>query len=1083
MELEDIRIDSGFSARLDGETLGGGGWSSLHDVLKEADELLVATRHESCRIRFVIYVNSLKVMDLGYLVAWIRSKEWFQPSIQSPGSGNPICSLEVWCDQDAEPLVRSLLMLVLGPPTPGEPPTSRQASWAQPKLSDPVQLYWATMAVRNTTWDANALSDTIPPLLPVDYETLALLRRPIKGILSPSLAMVETADGRPVVELEDTGKAIIELCRANLRPGPASESATGATLTMYKQRLRNKPLWSTLSATPVLSFLMFTLLVRTTIATAGGSAQVRFDHLLGVENQLIMDALDITETLTQTLENAVFHSKSHLGFLSLRLHPKPPSGRHADDSALCLTYPRYMNGHDNHHSPTGGPSSWDLIQQTLPPEWDNTDKFQQHLELLSIIRDRGRTRREGASGRCASYIEMRVLDHSNKGIIDTFTRGGKTRPRELAEYFDPGENRLWWASHAADSHPSGVKDASGHGIPLSNAVMHYGLQITEALVRGMDGCLVVASAGQSQREPLDEAHMYSSSGDCLQRVSGGDETDDSMLLLRQGHPVILPGTQVNMVVPILARTSSPAGAVMAGTDINYSDVKLAQWAVFDADARAPQFVARLAALADDDAANKWRGPRQKYQAIGAGIRDLLGCQVSEHDIVVFDAQRIPYGVAMEVFAKSVGSWIAQRQANGTPDTVVAIKNCDVSRFVDLARFFASFYDRDGYSGAMGHSQIFLAGSDARDQLWLSGEYLARSLAAQIKLSAARGVGGVLGSPLTDLLVRMLTRSTAPPAQGYDKSRQSHEMDESKQLEFAPFDLQVRQGGVSVFDQTVRNVFTAELTGPQGRGFCIDSTHVRIGSKVHQRQFYEAELLFSNGYFVERYAALVAEKLRTSDPAIGDDTPALLVGYGSYGSKLLARLCRDRPDWAYGIYDSPPFDAEETAIETRPSLIHYVRLPSNTQTKRRLVLITCINATMSTFAKLWLQVDRDIREQGCIGKLFDAGQKDSVKLWTRDPVVRINLMWVKPKNPDIAKRFFSDPEMSDQSVTLQHSEPIPGAPVILCVHNVQADWDDPLLCPQCFPPRNAANESPLVGTRSSGVVLDEMFGISRPGEGA
>lgn len=72
------------------------------------------------------------------------------------------------------------------------------------------------------------------------------------------------------------------------------------------------------------------------------------------------------------------------------------------------------------------------------------------------------------------------------------------------------------------------------------------------------------------------------------------------------------------------------------------------------------------------------------------------------------------------------------------------------------------------------------------------------------------------------------------------------------------------------------------------GCKLENLHVRIGSKIHIRTFFEAELLFHNNYYTLRFAYWLYNEL-ISDNRLKKNQPFVLVGYENYSEMLINEL--------------------------------------------------------------------------------------------------------------------------------------------------------------------------------------------------
>lgn len=98
--------------------------------------------------------------------------------------------------------------------------------------------------------------------------------------------------------------------------------------------------------------------------------------------------------------------------------------------------------------------------------------------------------------------------------------------------------------------------------------------------------------------------------------------------------------------------------------------------------------------------------------------------------------------------------------------------------------------------------------------------------------------------------------------------------------------------VSPFVEKVKNALSCNLQEGQLFGCKIVNCHTHAGSKIHFNSFVEAELLFHNSYFNERFASLTVDYIRDILKDKKHIRNILLIGYEKYSELFLTTL-RDK----------------------------------------------------------------------------------------------------------------------------------------------------------------------------------------------
>lgn len=122
-----------------------------------------------------------------------------------------------------------------------------------------------------------------------------------------------------------------------------------------------------------------------------------------------------------------------------------------------------------------------------------------------------------------------------------------------------------------------------------------------------------------------------------------------------------------------------------------------------------------------------------------------------------------------------------------------------------------------------------------------------------------------------------------------------------------------------------------------QGYCVRHENTYIGSKMIVVNYYEAETLFQNSFFAERFAFLIAQKLRNERMNFNEDL--CIIGAGYYSDLTIKSLQR--------IIDKPK-TTTMLAIDGDEIDFHYSIKPNQ---KSKFVIITPIGSTLSYSDKI------------------------------------------------------------------------------------------------------------------------------------
>ena len=420
------------------------------------------------------------------------------------------------------------------------------------------------------------------------------------------------------------------------------------------------------------------------------------------------------------------------------------------------------------------------------------------------------------------YIEIQVCDNSGKSIIEEYkkTLGNKTNKLTQMKIGD------LFAPSTKDIQEA-IDAINQEG---ENAVHHYGLGLFDSLVSSIDGCFIARN-----KKVSGKMELYSSSGD-------GEEKD------------MIPGTQYSILLPLKKEEQEYSNL---NSDIRYTISNT----YMEAEYREEKVTENRTFLSQSD----------KEDAIHDGVKTLEKICSFDRKVIRFDAQHLGN---IEIFIKAL--LLRLKQENLETEKNIAICNCDYSQFIEITRILAVFYNK-GKCDLLENVQLYMCGKkredDIFDEFWMGGCSLSELLVRVSKLTFAKSF-----SPrIVNILKAMLLKRTV-----IEKTNQQNR--KSLDYHYTPFDLIIKdKEEKTVFEYNVEKILNIELE-ERRFGCKITNTHMRIGSKIHVNNFYEAQLLFHNNYFTNRFAYLLKQKL---DKIIQNREvqKVYFVGYENYSEML------------------------------------------------------------------------------------------------------------------------------------------------------------------------------------------------------
>lgn len=102
---------------------------------------------------------------------------------------------------------------------------------------------------------------------------------------------------------------------------------------------------------------------------------------------------------------------------------------------------------------------------------------------------------------------------------------------------------------------------------------------------------------------------------------------------------------------------------------------------------------------------------------------------------------------------------------------------------------------------------------------------------------------------------------------------------------------VEENEISLFEKSVQYSLNTlfvekESSDTNNKGYKIENTHFKLGSKIHISDFYYAKKLFQNSFFTTPLAFLISEQIKLDHPKTNNIS---LIGYESYSDFLVSTI--------------------------------------------------------------------------------------------------------------------------------------------------------------------------------------------------
>ena len=610
-------------------------------------------------------------------------------------------------------------------------------------------------------------------------------------------------------------------------------------------------------------------------------------------------------------------------------------------------------------------------------------------------------------------FEFRILDYSNQGIIESFAKNqGYHRINDnfrVKSFFEYIEEDDFWQEY--NKKPS-------------NLVHHYGLQIFSTIISNNGGYFeVVSSSNQS-------VDMYSE-----YYTNCGGEADKPRL-----H---IPGTEYVVLLPMKLKSAPINPAVEA--DIQYRfDLK-------DRYRMVPFDIDNIYKKSQELLCSVYEGQKLKEKVVENIKKSVLIDLQSEEsrqcdEVIVLLSAKYWNELKTEIFCKALMLCLIEWKPKNQQGFYVIVRNCDSNDFIAITRMFAIFYGKCGLNMYMDKLQMYLSGVDQSEEFLIAGSNISALMTIARKLTLVRGIQPECMKSIEYILEKYGTNLQLENEMGHE-------------IELVPFDvLQMpEESEKTLFERAVKKVLESDIQR-HSFGCKISETHMRLGSKLHINEFYEAELLFHNNYYVARFALLV---IRHLEKVMQKHRPVMLVGYETYSELLLYEIISNLKekgyDCSYMVYE-----------QHRKEKFRYN--DSNNYIKDRddigFILIVPINSSMTTHSKLRASLILEVKK---IRPEYD------VKVVANYALILIRSKAENRECDDMECKYCIS--MKNGTIKTKYL-PAEENEIYYCVC-VNTKWHHPLKCKFCFPKTSMLDERPLIETNRSSIIPVQLLGIREP----
>lgn len=402
-------------------------------------------------------------------------------------------------------------------------------------------------------------------------------------------------------------------------------------------------------------------------------------------------------------------------------------------------------------------------------------------------------------------------------------------------------------------------------------------------------------------------------------------------------------------------------------------------------------------------------------------------------------------------------------------------------------------------------QLYVIGQDSAESIHLLGNTFCQAIVNAYTLSLERGTQAYSA------------KDVARAKRLYSKLGQDDVAYPSQAV--CPFDAILPSSGeqpLSLFDRQIRTLAERPLDKPPA-GYKLENTHMRLGSKVHIRAFYEMAFLFYRTSISNRIAFELLRNLKKGENTVQRQPVDFLhdnlifYGYASYSKALLTSIleilkayriaCLTQRINAAGSKEKLALKQELLQIPEHLAYVSYqhnlqsdfqvedtelyfsfsgdtlgIRLDKNRvrfDQPVKIIQIVPISSTLTTFDKMEARIQTAVEhpDKKCG---FETAARYTV-FWVTDKQAHSLTV---PREETEAK-YWNRVDLAKRQIFPQ---PKPGhgdtAPIVYFMRSPVV-WEDPLQCALCYPD-NMIAEVPVVETDQTSTVPAQQLRGYTPG---
>lgn len=422
---------------------------------------------------------------------------------------------------------------------------------------------------------------------------------------------------------------------------------------------------------------------------------------------------------------------------------------------------------------------------------------------------------------------------------------------------------------------------------------------------------------------------------------------------------------------------------------------------------------------------------------------------------------------VEIFSKALFRFVSkvhhsEDYKNRAIDTRLAICFPNTDLAAVFTRFFSAFY-HNGIQQDMDNVQIAICSHDGKGISYVNFVFAGQDIRTVIvsALSSAhyKNKQALEMLPVLPTLIR------------YNSSNVKANIDVPP---IFPFALHLRGGGKSDkvekinfwndtwFINQMRHILNTDMQESE-QGCAVNDIHIRLGSKIHLSNFFEAQLLFHNINNILCFAYLLVHDMLFGDNALTKGKQVVLLGYENYSAQLVQQIVYwlSKKKLFEGVYSAIIRDGEAKGDVLFEPMFDETQFAEGCSTE--IVSILPVGTTLSTIYKMHNTAKKYFCKDA---EFFDYSRNYCIVLANKDldpPVDELS---------QISRRYWKDFSSKNQTVTLESDGLNDEKVRVKYMLPVSSKWEAADECVLC---QNTAREiRPIISMSKTEIMQSAIF---------